>query len=127
MNLYRIKVLHGAPKDSHTSIETYLIAPDDEAVAEWINDHLQSGFWFDEDTLEVEDGYASAEGVTRTKCQYIMAHKGDLDDEHGWEDAYYGVTKYGWEQVQFNLSDEDRSVIVRLNIAVYDNQAPKRS
>lgn len=37
-NLYKIKVLHGAPKDSHTSIETYLIAESDNEVYEFIDE-----------------------------------------------------------------------------------------
>ena len=32
MKLYRIKVLHGGPKSSHTATETFLVAPDDETV-----------------------------------------------------------------------------------------------
>lgn len=40
--LYKIKVLHGAPKDSYESIETYIIAENDEEVYNWLK---KKAYW----------------------------------------------------------------------------------
>lgn len=46
-----------------------------------------------------------------------MANKGDLDDEAGWESAYYGVTKYGWEEICSTNYDEEL-ILIGMKIAV---------
>jgi len=119
MNLYRIIVLHGAPKDSHTSTETYLVTPDEETVAEWINQHKCYGHWFpgpdeEEENTRCDDGPEYKEIPFR---EWVMKHKGDLDDEEGWADAYYGVTKWGWEKID-GATPEDLETLIDLGIAV---------
>ena len=116
-SLFRIVVLHGAPKDSHKSTETYLVAESEEAVCEWINKEKQHGYWFDEDdeseqNMRYEDDSYEKEIPFR---EWVMKKRGDLDDEEGWEDAYYGVTKWGWEPIE--ASAEDIAVLLRLGIA----------
>lgn len=50
---------------------------------------------------------------------HVIRNRGDLDDD--WGDAYYGVTKYAWEQ-GVPISDSDIEVLVRLGIAkVYNS------
>lgn len=112
-NLYRIIVLHGGPKDSHTSTETYLIADNEEAVFAWI-DKKNFKVWSgrDEDDLRTDED-------TDTEVPFkdwVMKKRGDLDDEEGWEDAYYGITKWGWEPVE--ASPEDIQTVLKLGIAV---------
>lgn len=118
MNLYRIIVLHGAPKDTHISTETYLEAPDEGSVAEWINQNRVHGHWFpdddDEENMRCDDGPEYKEIPFR---EWVMKRKGDLDDDEGWSDAYYGVTKWGWEQIE-GASPADIETLVRLGIAV---------
>ena len=113
MSLYRIIVLHGAPKDSHTSTETYLVAESDEAVFDWLN-KKNYGAWTEEDgepRLREDD-----DGKEITFREWVMLKRGDLDDEEGWEDAYYGVTKWGWEPLQ--ATEEEIAVLVKLGIAL---------
>lgn len=116
--LYKIKVLHGGPKDSHESIETYLIAENDEQVFSWINDNKCYGHWCEEEDPEdheysLDDDYDNP----ISKKEWIMANKGDLKDENGWEDAYYGVTKWGWEEVAGEITAMDFETLIYLKIA----------
>lgn len=101
IKLYKIKVLHSAPKDSHTSIETYLAAYSDQQVAEWINKNYQHNYWFgyDDEKRQKREYYSNKLEKDITFYEYVIENKGDLEDESGYEDAYYGVTKYGWEEI----------------------------
>ena len=111
--LYKIKVLHGAPKDSHESIECYLVAKDDLKVAKWIDKNKCHGCWSETEETDwfIEGG--SDDGVTL--WEYIMANNGDLEDENGWEDAYYGVTKWGWEDLG-EITKEEIKVLKKFDI-----------
>ncbi len=114
--LFRIIVLHGAPKDSHTSTETYLVAKDDVEVFEWIDKHKNYGSWTNEDeggTETREDEDAGEEVPFR---DWVMKNHGDLEDQEGWDDAYYGVTKWGWEPIA--ATPDEIAVLIRLGIAV---------
>lgn len=115
MNLYRIKVLHAAPKDTHKSIQSYLLAENDEQVLEWIDKTHRYGSWGDAirdgDTKWDDD---ADEGIPVR--EYLLKHKGDLDDDEGYEDAYYGVTKMGWELVCNAADLKDIETLKTLNI-----------
>jgi hypothetical protein len=117
--LFRIIVLHGAPKDSHTSTETYLVAKDETEVFEWIDKQKNYSKWTNDD----EGGSAVREdedtGEEVPFRDWVMKNKGDLEDQDGWEDSYYGVTKFGWEPVE--ATTEDIAVLIRLGIAVEAN------
>ena len=124
MKLYRIIVLHAAPKDQHKATETYLVAQDDESVAAWIEGDKFDGNWYtpsdgDEPpmrSIEVE-GSNDYESKEVTFKEFILAKKGDLEDEEGWDDAYYGVTKWGWSEVK-GATKTDMRRLVALGIAV---------
>ncbi len=103
MNLYRILQLHGAPKSSATLIKTYILAKDDEEVFKWIQ---KNSFHWDNDDYDRKDEWEEME-------RDILNKKGDLEDDEGWEDAYYGVTKFGWEIVSEGISDNDVEVLQR--------------
>ena len=118
--LYKIKVLHGAPKDSHTSIECYLVAESEEQVAEYISEEYHSGHWFGYDGDDVEVRWDDTLENEIPFRDYVMQNKGDLDDEEGWEDAHYGVTKHGWEEVSIPVTDID--VLLRLKVAYKYNK-----
>ena len=45
----------------------------------------------------------------------LMENRGDLESEEGWEDAYYGITKKGWELVG-EATDEQIKVLVELDM-----------
>jgi hypothetical protein len=112
MKLYRIIVLHGAPKDSHTSTETYLVAPDEEAVFAFV-DNLRFQAWSDSEA-EIWDEESDKDIPMK---EWVMKKKGDLEDEDGWSDAYYGVTKMGWAEVE-GATEQDIERLLALKIAV---------
>lgn len=102
MNLYQINVKHFSEKDSHTAIETFLLAKDDESVYYWING-LQGCCWEDHNTednminIHNEDFEIIGQKSFKDKIIHL---KGDLYDKNLQIcDRYYGVTIYGWEQI----------------------------
>lgn len=110
MKLYKIIVLHGAPKSSHTSTEEYILRENDKEVFEYIRLNYTTFLWEnseDFETYEFED-YNDFK-------KDIMENKGDLEHESGWDDAYYGVTKYGWEDMG-EITDDDINVLKKLGI-----------
>jgi len=114
-NLYKIIVLHGALKSSHTSTETYLVAKDENEVFDWI-DKKNHGSWTEDDEEEPRVKYADDDYEKEIPFrEWVMINRGDLADEDGWEDAYYGVKKWGWELIDASI--EDVSVLTRLGIA----------
>ena len=117
--LYKIIVLNAAPKSSHSSIETYLIAENDEQVFAYIDDNLNNNHWTEDcQDVALYNEYGNKIG-TESFQKHVIRNRGDLDDD--WGDAYYGVTKYAWEQ-GVPISDSDIEVLVRLGIAkVYNS------
>lgn len=114
MKLYRIIVLHGGPKDSHTSTETYLVAKNDEEVFNYIDTKKNYNFWTESESKRYAD---DNDEETVTFREWVMLNHGDLEDEEGWEDAYYGVTKWGWEEVS-GATESDIKCLLELGIAV---------
>lgn len=99
-SLYKIKVRHSGPKDSHDAIEGYLVAESEEQVYEAINDH-NFGTWSDQaNDDDPETEYCDREGkvIQGGYKAWVMAWRGDLAKEES--DYYYGVTQYGWEKVE---------------------------
>jgi hypothetical protein len=112
VNLYRIIVLHGAPKDSHTSTETYLVAESEDAVMAWIDKTKNFDGWAESDSMRYADDSCEKEIPFK---EWVMLKRGDLEDEEGWEDSYYGVTKWGWEPI--TATPEEITVLIKLGIA----------
>lgn len=126
MKLYRIKVLHAGPKSSHTSTENYLAAGSEEQVAEWISRVYTYGGWF-EDSHDETRGTEARDGIYREVSfrEYVMLHRGDIDDEEGWDDAFYGIKKWGWEEIA-SATPADIETVLRLGIAIqYQPPTPK--
>ena len=84
MKLYKIQVTHYAPKDSHTSIEEYVVAKSNKDVF----DYLAAGYAYWEEMLgeSDEDDYWE-----------ILENQGDDREVY---DLYYGATQYSWEEVE---------------------------
>jgi len=121
--LFRIIVLHGAPKDSHTSTETYLIAADEEEVFMWVNEKKNFGGWTEEDDDGIPTRWDDDAKAELSLPNWVKKNRGDLTDDEGWDDAYYGVTKWGWEPM--DASQDDITVLIRLGIAVEAASATK--
>ena len=109
MNIYKINVEHAAPKNSWTNIECFLLAEDEESVYQWL-DEKESGCWSDrgnEDGLiDIYDEDYNVIGQESYK-EKMLRIKGEInDDDRSFDDAYYGLTFYGWELVEFpNIED----------------------
>lgn len=101
MKLYRIKTAHAAPKNIHRSIMGYVIAENDEQVLFFIDKEYGYGLW--KDRMENEDEYEPVDGSSCYK-EWLLKNNGNLNDED-WSDAYYGVTKFGWEEVSLRVID----------------------
>lgn len=105
--LYKILVEHVAPKDSHISIECFLLAENDDVVYNWIDKEKQFGLWSDRD----KDGhkyaiYNMAYDIIgeETHKERMLRVKGDLNDEDkDYSDSYYGLTFFAWEEVAENI------------------------
>ena len=107
MNLYKIKVAHSAPKDTHESIQCYLIAESDEKVYEWLKAENKDIItcWDDaeEENKKFDIYNEEYETIgTETFKEKIIRLKGEINDEdYDFSDAYYGITLYGWENLGF--------------------------
>jgi len=109
MNLYRITVAHYSPKDSHKSIQDYLLADNEEHVYDYINHNHNYGMWDDyneeEEESEIYDEHDKVIG-TETYKEKMLRVKGDMNDpDDSLEDLYYGQTRYGWELVKEGIID----------------------
>ena len=129
MKLYRIIVLHAGPKSSHEATETYLVADDDLQVANWIDEEKRHGLWLDDG--DEEDGLITRYADDKYENEipfsaWVMLKKGDLEDIYdvSREDAYYGVTFWGWEEVD-GATHQDIERLLALGIAVMPNATDK--
>ena len=113
--LFKIKIFHAAQKDSHTSIETYLIADNEEKVFKWIDKKLNYGNWENAKEEEEKEYDEETDDYIPFK-DYVMKHKGELDIED-YSDAYYGITRYGWEEIA-EISDVEIDILLKLKIAI---------
>lgn len=108
--LYEINSTHYAPKDSHTSIQEYVVANNDRKVFEY----LAKGYAYWEDMInEWEDSeYDSKEDAIIT-YEEIYDNKGDDREVY---DLYYGATQYSWEEVQL-IDDSVIDLMIKNNLA----------
>jgi len=115
--LFRIIVLHGAPKDTHISTEIYVVAEDEETVYNWL-DKEKTGWseYIEECKNEGEPAEEYDGDKTIPYKDWVIKSRGDLEDERGWEDAYYGVTKWAWEPIK--ATKKDMEILLKLGIAI---------
>lgn len=127
MNLYRVTSTHYAPKDSHSSTMGFLLAYCDEQVYL----HLREKFEFyeesyynswgdqegDEEEFEMTDDEGNDIGTESLRELYVRIGGEDNYDSAEVNDAYYGVTHYGWELFKANLSEEDQQVLLSTGVA----------
>ncbi len=101
--LAKIVVRHCSPKDKHESIEKYVICDNEEQVF----NHLYQKYSEDWDNEEKNE-----------KTQDYMSCRGEFySDNANWDDAYYGITHFGWKE-PVEISPEDVVVLLRLNIVL---------
>lgn len=113
MNLYQINVGHFGPKDNHISIECLLLALNDEAVYEFIKSEPQLGI----NGNRISVLWAEREEEDPKYKDNIIRIKGELyDEEVDCDDAYYGITHYGWELLKENVDEERYQELVELEV-----------
>ncbi len=108
--LFEIRVLHIGPKSHYDAIETYLIAPSETAVFEYLNRYAYE-VWTDPDEMRWDEEL----GEEVPMVEWVMARRGDLEDDTGWEDVDHGITRWGWKPVEARA--QDLQVLRRLGIA----------
>lgn len=129
MNLYKVISIHYAPKDNNEGIECFLLANSDEEVYEQIANTLNVEWPTEEkeiteekeqedDNVDDEEDYSyDIDGEPATKKQLILHLKGDdSEDVYEFADLYYGQTRYTWQLLKENISDEE--VIVLQNCGI---------
>jgi hypothetical protein len=124
MKLYRVNFEHFAPRGSKDGLLFFTLADSDEEMAKLIN-KITHGLYEDlEDLIDFsteDDSYS-----TETVMQRITRTRGDMNDAENdqytpYEDAYYGVTLYGWEEVP-NYTSAQVEVLLQLNLLYEDNK-----
>jgi len=110
MSLYKIYVRHFSQKDSHESVECFLVAESDDEVYLWL-DEKQYGLWSDrndEDGLiDIYDDDYNVIGTESYKENMIRINGEFFDEELELEDLYYGKTIYGWKKMN------DENIIIK--------------
>jgi len=124
MNLYKITFSHTAPKDQEKGIKDYLLAENDEQVYNYVDKTFNYECWKDSDEdkdrepIELYDDDYNAIG-NETFKEKILRIKGEQnDEEYYYDDAYYGITLYGWELVKENVSSDYTEMIKLVVISV---------
>jgi len=127
-NLYKIEFTHYSPKDSESGTKNLLLAQNDEQVYEWIK--TAEGIynsWGDDEKVtydEIEEifkdeygGEVSGwwkDGKPELFKERMMRLKGEINDEdYQVEDAYYGVTVWGWEILLENVDVDNYQDLIQ--------------
>lgn len=112
MNLYKLTVLHGAPKSSCRAIFGYMISSSVEEVYEKLN---EEAYWSDrQENWEEEKASDPEEDYGQSPKEKIIENCGDLEDVD-WADAYYGVWGYGWEDLG-EISEQEIAALKKFRI-----------
>lgn len=122
MNLYKVNILTGAPKNSWETIDCFLLAENDESIYEYIK---IKQCWDEDKEKEPMDIYDEQYNIIgkETFKEHIIRLKGDYNDEDeiNWGDAYYGVTAYSWECIG-KTTKEEIDVLRKFNIILEEQR-----
>jgi len=119
MSIYKIHVEHFSQKDSHKSIEAFLVADSDEAVYDWV-DKKEYGTYTDrndEDGLiDIYDDEYNVVGQESFKEKMLRVCGEFFDEDYEPEELYYGAKIYGWEKLETNPFDLDIGALLSIGI-----------
>jgi len=93
-----------------------MLAENDEQVYNRLNDEA---FWNEADEsyiLEREEYPDMFDPARPTPKEQIMKDCGDLKDDN-WDDAYYGIWKYGWENLG-PITNEESDVLAKFKMLI---------
>lgn len=119
MQLYELLFKHYSPKDSEEGLLGYLLAESDEQVYQFIRSeptlkNSKSIYvnWMDKDSPN-EDEYDEEFKERIINCCGEM-----YDDEAEIADLFYGLTHYGWNCINDNISDNQIKELENIGIKV---------
>jgi len=120
MDIYKIYVQHFSQKDSHESIETFLLASSVDSVYRWVDKEKQYGSFSDREedceTFDIYDDKYDVIGTETFKEKMIRIGGEYFDEDLELHDLYYGATIYGWEKAISNPSDAEITVLRKLGV-----------
>jgi hypothetical protein len=133
MNLYKIKFCHIAPKGRAMGIKALLVAKNDEQVYNWIASepsttdgkiinswreyesylwNQEKGGFFDNEGNDAQTGWWDEMGNPEDFKERMLRLKGEINDSSaGCDNAYYGVTLFGWELLLENIKNNYAELI----------------
>lgn len=119
MKLFKILLRHYSQKDSEKGVDCFLVAESEESVFDWL-DKKFSGIWTDRDEedglIDIYDDDYNVIGQETYKEKMIRLKGEYFDDDAPVEDAYYGVTHYGWEEMKSVDIVNEVEILERFNI-----------
>lgn len=116
MNLYQIHVGHYGPKDSHHSIQGYILADSDEKVYDLC---AELGFWYHDEDDMYEDWDVEKDAPLKIPYKdHIIENKGNICLVDELSDFHYGHTLYDWELIYEMLNEVQEDMLNRLNIKI---------
>lgn len=125
MKLFKILIRHCSPKDCEEAIHSWVIAADEPAVLAYVDKELAYGCWTDQhndsldEPLTIYDKDYNEIG-TENYLERMLRVRGEFfDPDASFDDAYYGVTHYGWEE-GLEITQEQKDTLVKLGILSRD-------
>jgi len=117
--LYKIIFRHCSPKDTKEGIEECIIADNDKTVLDYVCSKY-SEEWIDRDEDDgLTDIYDDEYNVIGQE-QYLVRMlrlRGEYNDPNAsYDDAYYGITHYGWSEA-IEIPDELAESLIKYGIA----------
>lgn len=101
MNLYKIHFLHYTNESTVEGLKEYLVADSDEGVYHYVDKEYNNDNWND---------------FSDFSSNQIIEAKGDINLDDRDDEAYYGVTLFGWELIKENIDINNYSKIIELGV-----------
>ena len=122
MDIYKIIVQHFSQKDSHTSIEVFLLAESDEAVYQWVDKEKCYEMYSERDEedglIDIYSDDYEVIGQETFKEKMLRIGGEYFDEDYVPQDLYYGGTIYGWEKLESDMLDIEIEALKKLGVLV---------
>jgi hypothetical protein len=112
-------VQHFSQKDSHESVECFLLADAEDQVYDWV-DKKEFGTYSDKNNedgkTEIYDDDFNVIGLESFKEKMLRVGGQFFDDDYEPCDTYYGATIYGWEISKEDATQSDIELLELLSV-----------